>query len=222
MSDDLPKYWNEETGEVLDSEIVDTQASLMPIEDVTPLPTISEQKKVVNDDTELSKESKSMLSSLIEMNKVAQTLDAIRSSETAEKRKTVVNAWCEAFISSRMRNNVVAEELKSKLLLRLMDRVDNLDLDTAARIYTDLHDVSNTDASQALASMNGEVGYVGNQSGSNINLTINNATSDGASITNNTLNAGGQPVAQLKEVSTMNSSIKAWNTIPLPKRKSDE
>lgn len=222
MSDDLPKYWNEETGEVLDSEIVDTQASLMPIEDVTPLPTISEQKQVVNDDTELSKESKSMLSSLIEMNKVAQTLDAIRSSETAEKRKTVVNAWCEAFISSRMRNNVVAEELKSKLLLRLMDRVDNLDLDTAARIYTDLHDVSNTDASQALASMNGEVGYVGNQSGSNINLTINNATSDGASITNNTLNAGGQPVAQLKEVSTMNSSIKAWNTIPLPKRKSDE
>lgn len=222
MSDDLPKYWNEETGEVLDSEIVDTQASLMPIEDVTPLPTISEQKQVVNNDTELSKESKSMLSSLIEMNKVAQTLDAIRSSETAEKRKTVVNAWCEAFISSRMRNNVVAEELKSKLLLRLMDRVDNLDLDTAARIYTDLHDVSNTDASQALASMNGEVGYVGNQSGSNINLTINNATSDGASITNNTLNAGGQPVAQLKEVSTMNSSIKAWNTIPLPKRKSDE
>lgn len=222
MSDDLPKYWNEETGEVLDSEIVDTQASLMPIEDVTPLPTISEQKQVVNDDTELSKESKSMLSSLIEMNKVAQTLDAIRSSETAEKRKTVVNAWCEAFISSRMRNNVVAEELKSKLLLRLMDRVDNLDLDTAARIYTDLHDVSNTDASQALASMNGEVGYVGNQSGSNINLTINNATSDGASITNNTLNAGGQPVAQLKEVSTMNSSIKAWNTIPLPKRKSNE
>ena len=222
MSDDLPKYWNEETGEVLDSEIVDTQASLMPIEDVTPLPTISEQKQVVNDDTELSKESKSMLSSLIEMNKVAQTLDAIRSSETAEKRKTVVNAWCEAFISSRMRNNVVAEELKSKLLLRLIDRVDNLDLDTAARIYTDLHDVSNTDASQALASMNGEVGYVGNQSGSNINLTINNATSDGASITNNTLNAGGQPVAQLKEVSTMNSSIKAWNTIPLPKRKSNE
>lgn len=222
MSDDLPKYWNEETGEVLDSEIVDTQASLMPIEDVTPLPTISEQKQVVNDDTELSKESKSMLSSLIEMNKVAQTLDAIRSSETAEKRKTVVNAWCEAFISSRMRNNVVAEELKSKLLLRLIDRVDNLDLDTAARIYTDLHDVSNTDASQALASVNGEVGYVGNQSGSNINLTINNATSDGASITNNTLNAGGQPVAQLKEVSTMNSSIKAWNTIPLPKRKSDE
>lgn len=222
MSDDLPKYWNEETGEVVDSEIVDTQASLMPIEDVTPLPTIAEQKQVVNNDTELSKESKSMLSSLIEMNKVAQTLDAIRSSETAEKRKTVVNAWCEAFISSRMRNNVVAEELKSKLLLRLIDRVDNLDLDTAARIYTDLHDVSNTDASQALASVNGEVGYVGNQSGSNINLTINNATSDGASITNNTLNAGGQPVAQLKEVSTMNSSIKAWNTIPLPKRKSDE
>lgn len=222
MSDDLPKYWNEETGEVVDSEIVDTQASLMPIEDVTPLPTIAEQKQVVNNDTELSKESKSMLSSLIEMNKVAQTLDAIRSSETAEKRKTVVNAWCEAFISSRMRNNVVAEELKSKLLLRLMDRVDNLDLDTAARIYTDLHDVSNTDASQALASMNGEVGYVGNQSGSNINLTINNATSDGASITNNTLNTGGQPITQLKEVSTMNSSIKAWNTIPLPKRKSDE
>lgn len=221
MSDDLPKYWNEETGEI-EEGVFDNTSLLMPVEETVPLPTISEQRQIVEEDNELSDESKGMLASLIEMNKVAQTLDVIRSSETAEQRKGVVNAWCEAFVSSRMRNNVVAEELKSRLLMRLMDNVDNLDLETTSRIYNDLHDVSNVDSQQALASVNGGQSQFTSPNGGGINLTINNATSEGASITNNTLNAGGQPITQLKEVSSMNSSIKAWSNVPLPKRKSDD
>lgn len=221
MSDDLPKMWVEEiepncdpvTGEIIETN---TQA-LMPIEEEMPLPTISEQKNIVANSS-INKENKDMLQALVEMNNVAETLALIRSNESAEQRKTVITAWCENFMNSRMRNNVVAETLKAKLLERLLNNIDNLDLQTTAQIYNDLSDVSNVDAQQAMANINGGSGTIPGQ-GSGINLTINNATSEGASITTNTLNAQPQQVGQLKEVVTLNSSIKAWSNIPLPKKK---
>lgn len=221
MSDDLPKMWVEEiepncdpvTGEIIETN---TQA-LMPIEEEMPLPTISEQKNIVNHSS-INEENKGMLQALVEMNNVAETLALIRSNESAEQRKTVITAWCENFMNSRMRNNVVAETLKAKLLERLLNNIDNLDLQTTAQIYNDLSDVSNVDAQQAMANINGGAGAIPGQ-GSGINLTINNATSEGASITTNTLNAQPQQVGQLKEVVTLNSSIKAWSNIPLPKKK---
>lgn len=221
MSDDLPKMWVEEvepncdpiTGEIIETN---TQA-LMPIEEEIPLPTISEQKDMVKNSS-LNEENKGMLQALVEMNNVAETLALIRSNESAEQRKTVITAWCENFMNSRMRNNVVAETLKAKLLERLLNNIDNLDLQTTAQIYNDLSDVSSVDAQQAMANINGGAGAMPGQ-GSGINLTINNATSEGASITTNTLNAQPQQVGQLKEVVTLNSSIKAWSNIPLPKKK---
>ena len=221
MSDDLPKMWVEEiepncdpiTGEIIETN---TQA-LMHIEEEIPLPTISEQKDIVANSS-INAENKGMLQALVEMNNVAETLALIRSNESAEQRKTVITAWCENFMNSRMRNNVVAETLKAKLLERLLNNIDNLDLQTTAQIYNDLSDVSNVDAQQAMANINGGAGAMPGQ-GSGINLTINNATSEGASITTNTLNAQPQQVGQLKEVVTLNSSIKAWSNIPLPKKK---
>lgn len=221
MSDDLPKMWVEEvepnydptTGEIIETN---TQA-LMPIEEEMPLPTISEQKDMVKNSS-INEENKGMLQALVEMNNVAETLALIRSNESAEQRKTVITAWCENFMNSRMRNNVVAETLKAKLLERLLNNIDNLDLQTTAQIYNDLSDVSSVDAQQAMANINGGAGAMPGQ-GSGINLTINNATSEGASITTNTLNAQPQQVGQLKEVVTLNSSIKAWSNIPLPKKK---
>lgn len=221
MSDDLPKMWVEEvepncdpvTGEIIETN---TQA-LMPIEEEMPLPTISEQKDMVKNSS-INEENKGMLQALVEMNNVAETLALIRSNESAEQRKTVITAWCENFMNSRMRNNVVAETLKAKLLERLLNNIDNLDLQTTAQIYNDLSDVSSVDAQQAMANINGGAGAMPGQ-GSGINLTINNATSEGASITTNTLNAQPQQVGQLKEVAAMNTSIRAWSNIPLPKKK---
>ena len=221
MSDDLPKMWVEETEPNYDpitGEIIETNTqALMPIEEEIPLPTISEQKDMV-ENSSLNAENKGMLQALVEMNNVAETLALIRSNESAEQRKTVITAWCENFMNSRMRNNVVAETLKAKLLERLLNNIDNLDLQTTAQIYNDLSDVSSVDAQQAMANINGGAGAMPGQ-GSGINLTINNATSEGASITTNTLNAQPQQVGQLKEVVTLNSSIKAWSNIPLPKKK---
>ena len=215
MANDFPKYWNEETGEILEAETYDNTSQLIPVEEDIPLPTIAEQNEIVAKSS-ISTENKNLLQGLIEINNVAKTLEAIRSEETQEQRKTVLTAFCESFVGARLRNNLVAEELKRKLLNRLLDNVENLDLELTSRIYVDLQETMAVDLQQASAQINGQSAPIGNPAG--INLTINNATSEGATITNNTLNANPQQVGQLKEVAAMNTSIKAWSNVPLPKK----
>lgn len=223
MSNDFPKYWTEEeydpeTGEILQSS--NTQ-ELIPIEENVPQPlTITEQKTIISSANDISTEGKEMLNGLVEINSIANVLAEIDTTETIEKRKTVVTAWCESFINSRMRNNVAAEMLKQKLLERLVNNVHNLDLQTSAEIYRDLTEVSSVDAQQAMSALNGNLGNTPQSGG--INLTINNATAEGATVTNNTLNATPQQVGQLKEVASLNASLKSWGqNIPLPKKKEE-
>lgn len=223
MSNDFPKYWTEEeydpeTGEILQSS--NTQ-ELIPIEENVPEPlTTTEQKNIISSANDISTEGKEMLNGLVEINSIANVLAEIDTTETIEKRKTVVTAWCESFINSRMRNNVAAEMLKQKLLERLVNNVHNLDLQTSAEIYRDLTEVSSVDAQQAMSALNGNLGNTPQSGG--INLTINNATAEGATVTNNTLNATPQQVGQLKEVASLNASLKSWGqNIPLPKKKED-
>lgn len=223
MSNDFPKYWTEEeydpeTGEILQSS--NTQ-ELIPIEENVPEPlTITEQKNIISSANDISTEGKEMLNGLVEINSIANVLAEIDTTETIEKRKTVVTAWCESFINSRMRNNVAAEMLKQKLLERLVNNVHNLDLQTSAEIYRDLTEVSSVDAQQAMSALNGNLGNTPQSGG--INLTINNATAEGATVTNNTLNATPQQVGQLKEVASLNASLKSWGqNIPLPKKKEE-
>ena len=223
MSNDFPKYWTEEeydpeTGEILQSS---NTKELIPIEENVPEPlTIPEQKNIISSANDISTEGKEMLNGLVEINSIANVLAEIDTTETIEKRKTVVTAWCESFINSRMRNNVAAEMLKQKLLERLVNNVHNLDLQTSAEIYRDLTEVSSVDAQQALSALNGNLGNTPQSGG--INLTINNATAEGATVTNNTLNATPQQVGQLKEVASLNASLKSWGqNIPLPKKKEE-
>ena len=216
MPNDFPKYWNDDTDEITEVETFDNTSQLVPIEEVKPLPTIAEQNKIVAE-SDISEENKGLLQGLVEINNVAKTLEAIRSEETQEQRRTVLTAFCESFVGARLKNNLVAEELKRKLLNRLLDNIDNLDLELTSRIYVDLQETMAVDLQQANAQIIGQQGApIGNPGG--INLTINNATSEGATITNNTLNANPQQVGQLKEVAAMNTSIKAWSNIPLPKK----
>ena len=216
MSNDFPKYWNDETDNITEVETFDNTSQLIPIEETKPLPTIAEQTRIVAE-SDISEENKGLLQGLVEINNVAKTLEAIRSEETQEQRRTVLTAFCESFVGARLKNNLVAEELKRKLLNRLLDNIDNLDLELTSRIYVDLQETMAVDLQQANAQIMGQQGAsIGNPGG--INLTINNATSEGATITNNTLNANPQQVGQLKEVAAMNTSIKAWSNVPLPKK----
>lgn len=213
---DLPKYWNEDTGEIIETYPENT-ALLVPQEEEVPLPTIAEQKDIVNM-ADVNKDNMAMLKSLVEMNQVAETLNALRSTESQDMRRNVLTAWCESFVNSRMINNMAAERLKAKILEKLTENLDILDLDTISRIYNDLHEVSAVDMQQASSMINGNLGggFAPN-TGTTVNLNL--ATGENGVVTAQTLNATPQQVGQLKEVSTLNNSIKAWNSIPLPKRK---
>lgn len=215
MSNDFPKYWNDETNNITEVETFDNTSQLIPIEETKPLPTIAEQTKIVAE-SDISEENKGLLQGLVEINNVAKTLEAIRSEETQEQRRTVLTAFCESFVGARLKNNLVAEELKRKLLNRLLSNIDNLDLELTSRIYVDLQETMAVDLQQANAQIMGQQNIVSPNPGTVVNLNL--ATGENSNITANTLNANPQQVGQLKEVAAMNTSIKAWSSVPLPKK----
>lgn len=216
---DLPKYWNEETGEIVET-YPENSAALVPQEEITPLPTIAEQTEIIQA-AEVNKDNMSMLNSLVEMNRVAETLNALRSTESQEMRRNVLTAWCESFVNSRMINNVAAEKLKAKILEKLSENVNLLDMETQAKIYSDLHEVSAVDMQQANSLVSGNLGGgFGQSAGTTVNLNL--ATGENGVITSQTLNATPQQVGQLKEVTQMNTAIKGWSNVQLPRKKATD
>ena len=218
--DDQPKIWTGDDVFTEDNiqEVDETSTDLAIVDETPQLPSLEEQESIVNS-SDLKDENKNMLSALVELNKTAAILAQIQNDETIEMQNKVIQATCTNFIQSRMMNNSTAEALKNKLLLNLMQNIEVLDLETQAKIYNDLTETSAIDAQQALAKITGGTGTSGGTSGG-INLTINNATAEGASINNPTLNVGtaGPSITQLKEVTSLNNSVKAWGTAPMPKK----
>ena len=212
---DLPKYWNEETGELVETYPENT-AALMPQEEIQPPLTIAEQNEIVKN-SDVNKDNMSMLNSLVEMNKVAETLNALRTTESQEMRRNVLTAWCESFVNSRMVNNVAAEKLKARILDKLSENLDVLDLETISRIYNDLHEVSAVDMQQANSMVSGNMGGFPSSAGTTVNLNL--ATGENGVVTTQTLNATPQQVGQLKEVTQMNTAIKGWSNVALPRKK---
>ena len=218
--DDQPKIWTGDDIFTEDNiqEVDETSTDLAIVDETPQLPSLEEQESIVNN-SDLKDENKSMLGALVELNKTAAILAQIQNDETIEMQNKVIQATCTNFIQSRMMNNSTAEALKNKLLLNLMQNIEVLDLETQAKIYNDLTETSAIDAQQALAKITGGTG-TSSGTGGGINLTINNATAEGASINNPTLNVGtvGPSITQLKEVTSLNNSVKAWGTAPMPKK----
>ena len=218
--DDQPKIWTGDDIFTEDNiqEVDETSTDLAIVDETPQLPSLEEQESIVNN-SDLKDENKSMLGALVELNKTAAILAQIQNDETIEMQNKVIQATCTNFIQSRMMNNSTAEALKNKLLLNLMQNIEVLDLETQAKIYNDLTETSAIDAQQALAKITGGTGTSGGTSGG-INLTINNATAEGASINNPTLKGGtaSPSITQLKEVTSLNNSVKAWGTAPMPKK----
>lgn len=214
---DTPKIWVDDTNE---NEIYDNTTQLMPVEEVVPLPTVQEQHNMLAQST-LSDEDKGILGGIIEVNKVCQLLDQIKIAETTDKRQAVLNVYAENFIMSHLRNNIRAETLKDKLLQRLADHIDDLDLELTSRIFLDLQQTMAPDVAIMNARSQGDSGMnaaMGN--GPSINLTVNNATTEGASITNNTL-AVNNNLQQLKDVTSLNYAMKNMQKIQMPRQKSE-
>ena len=215
--DDQPRIW---TGDDVFTEDNQPQpnTNIVVVDETPQLPSVEEQEEIIATSS-LKDENKNMLNALVELNKTAAILAQIQNDETVEMQNKVIQATCTNFIQSRMMNNQTAEQLKNKLLGNLIEHIDVLDLETQAKIYNDLTEVSAIDAQQALAKMGGSNGGGMPGGSGGINLTINNATAEGASINNPTLNVGSGPtITQLKEVTSLNNSVKAWGSAPMPKK----
>lgn len=214
MVDDTPRIWNDdieydpETGEIIENP--SEQGDIVPVEE-TPLPTIEQQNDIIKN-SDLSKENKELLSSIVELNAICEIMDKTAMTETQENQKRAIQLICENFLAQRFRNNQTAEQLKHALLERLLNNIENLDLATTAQIYNDLHDVTSQEAITAFGQLLGGGAAIPGTNGG-INLTINNA-GEGAAITTNTLNAQPQQIQQLKEVASLNTSLRAWQNIP--------
>lgn len=214
---DTPKMWNSNEAALLNDDTEYNEIMVSEEEAHFEVPSVIEQKQAL-EKSDLHGVSYDMVDSLIESYKISQLLKQIGSSETEEDRKNVLKSLCEAFINARMRNNMTAENLKSKLLVRLLQNIDRLDLATVAQIYIDLTQTMAVDSQMAMATLNG--GTPGTTSGNGTTVNLNLATGENGMVTAQTLNATPQQVGQLKEVTAMNSSLKAWSNVQqLPRKK---
>lgn len=211
--DDTPKRWVDE------EEIYDNTSQLMPIEEEKPLPTIAEQKDIVTK-SNLNDEDKTILGGIIEINNIANALEKTGIMETIEQRIMVIRTYAEHFIAQHLRNNIRAENLKDLILAKLAANIENLDLELASRIYLDLQQTMSQDVAIMNATAHGEsnAAMMAGMSGPSINLTVNNAATEGASITNNTLAVNNQQ-ANLKDASILNNAIKRIQTVSMPRQK---
>lgn len=216
MVDDTPRLWNDnikydpETGEILEDDTTES-TNLIPVDEI-PVPTTEEQQAIINQSS-LSEKNKELLNSIVELNAICDIMDQTAMTETQEKQKRAIQLICENFLAQRFRNNQTAEQLKHALLVRLLNNIDNLDLATTAQIYNDLHDVTSQEAVAAFGQLLG--GGAAGISGTNGPVVnVNLATGEGANMNVNTLNAQPQQIQQLKEVASLNSSLRAWQNIP--------
>lgn len=211
MENDTPKVWNN-TAALVQNEY--PQQEMVEVQEEKPLPSIEEQQREL-EKSGITGINYNMVNTLIEMNKVAQLLQTVRATESEDGRRAVLRSFCEGFVHARMQNNIVAETLKAKLLARLLQNIDRLDLSTAAQIYIDLTQTMAVDTQMAMSAINGMNPSATTPISSGVTVNISNASGDAPTITNNTLNTD-QGAAQLKEVSLLNNNVKAWsnNTIP--------
>lgn len=209
--DDQPKIW---TGDDILEEDVKEQSTDLTLVDETPqLPSVEEQIDIINT-SDLKEENKSMLNALVEVNKTAAILAQIQNDDTVELQNKVIQAICTNFVTERMRNNSTAELVKNKILGNLVEHIDVLDLETQAKIYNDLTEVSSIDNQQAMAKMGGGSSIPSGGNGG-INLTLNNITGDNAGVTQNTLAVNTKaPIQNLDTLNNLSSNLNSWKNAP--------
>lgn len=217
MYEDTPNIWQgDELDNTENTEIISSEE----VNEAVPLPAKEESLDMI-DKSSINDEHKGLLKGLVEMNEVAKVMTTLRDNETQEQRKSIIRAWAENFITVRFQNNGIVEQLKRKLLERLLANIDNLDLETTHQILTSLQDVTSIDAQTAMSQIMGTgIGGGGGNTGPTFNLNI--ANGDNSSATANTMNVNAGPnMNQLKEVAAMNNNLNAWNTVNMPRKEKD-
>lgn len=213
---DTPKVWTEERENDTETSPIENLPDTFE-EPAVPELTHEEKMKLVD---EAPEDYKSMLGSLVEVSEMANTLQQLDTEESQAARARMLDLVAENFIRKRMNTNQKLEDMKLDLISRVWHNIDQLDLQTAFEMAARIHEMTAIDGQKPLgAYSNPTLMPTGDNSGPAVNLTINNATGQDSQITQNTLSVGNKPpVSDLKTVSKMSETIKAWGNIP---KKSD-
>lgn len=207
---DTPKIWKSPE-EILAEQQETSKNLVVPEEPEVPTLPVEERLSII--ENEASENDKDILNALVEVSKTANVLKKIDNEELQDGRSKVLKAWYDAFIQSKMQNSHTLEKVISGLADKLLANIDNIDLETAGNLIEKFANV-NAIMAQRNPTTFGDPGYSGGN-GPLVNLTLNNATAEGASINNPTVNIGNQPPVQnLETLNTLSSNIKSWGNAP--------
>lgn len=208
---DAPKIWKSPEEILAEQEINKNQELMIPEEPSVPTLPIEDRLHII--DKEASDNDKGILNALVEVSKTANVLKQIDNEETQEGRNLVLKAWYDAFIQNKMQNSHTIEKVIAGLADRLLNNIDSLDLEQTGILIEKLSNVNAIMAQRNPTTLGDPTYGQGGQPA--VNLTINNATAEGASINNPTLNVGGRPpVPNLDGLNSLNNAMTGWKGAP--------
>lgn len=210
INGDAPKIWK--SPEEILAEQQQSQELTVPEEPSVPTLPVEERLDII--EKEASENDKGILNALVEVSKTANVLKQIDNEELQEGRNLVLKAWYDAFIQNKMQNSHTIEKVIAGLADRLLNNIDSLDLEQTGILIEKLSNV-NAIMAQRNPTTFGDPTYGQGGGQPAVNLTINNATAEGASINNPTLNVGGRsPVQNLDGLNNLNNAMNGWKGAP--------
>ena len=222
---DQPKVWNSESGS-FDNPQTTSLATVTENNAVAVMPeyTVAEQREIIN--TEAPEEYKELLHALVDVSQMSNVLDVVDNDQNRQTRRRFLDMITEGFIKKRLETNAKMESMKLDLINRVWENLDEVDIQTSFDMLTKLHEITSMDAAKPLGAysdptMSGAMGGIGGQP--TVNLTVNNATAEGSSITTNSLNVNSKPpVEDMKTLSKLNNVVGSWGNIPKKVNPNDE
>ena len=212
INGDAPKIWKSPEEILAEQEAQKSQELTVPEEPSVPTLPVEERLDII--EKEAADNDKGILNALVEVSKTANVLKQIDNEELQEGRNLVLKAWYDAFIQNKMQNSHTIEKVIAGLADRLLNNIDSLDLEQTGILIEKLSNV-NAIMAQRNPTTLGDPMYGPGGGQPAVNLTINNATAEGASINNPTLNVGGKsPVQNLDGLNSLNNAMTGWKGAP--------
>lgn len=212
INGDAPKIWKSPEEILAEQQSQQSQELTVPEEPSVPTLPVEERLDII--EKEASENDKGILNALVEVSKTANVLKQIDNEELQEGRNLVLKAWYDAFIQNKMQNSHTIEKVIAGLADRLLNNIDSLDLEQTGILIEKLSNV-NAIMAQRNPTTLGDPTYGQGGGQPAVNLTINNATAEGASINNPTLNVGGRsPVQNLDGLNSLNNAMNGWKGAP--------
>lgn len=213
---DQPQLWIDETEkkeDVLGELTIQDSQEITIVEEMP----IEKQKELI--EAEAPDDYKDALTSLVEVSQMTNILEAVDTEKSQYTRRRMLDLLSENFIRKRLSTNEKLESLKLDLLNRVWDNIEQIDLTTSFEMLSRIHEITAMEAAKPIGgytdpSMAGVPGGLGGATPA-VNLTINNATGADSQITTNSMSIGAKPpVEDLKTVSKLSETVKAWGNVP--------